>query len=272
MAQLRIGTCSWKYPSWAGLVYSAAEGIDYLREYAAQYDTVEIDQWFWSLHGPGRVSLPRERDVASYRAAVPETFRFTVKAPNSITLTHFYRRAKTDPLVANPSFLDADLMRTFLDQLAPLGATLGPVLLQFEYLNRQKMASAAEFQRQLRAFAERLPREQEYAVEVRPILQQGYWMPPIAEVYDRCRAQIGQHRAVVLRLHGPDRQGIEKKSGKHWDRIIAPRDAELGSAVAIAQDLVSQGINVFVNVNNHFEGSAPLTIERFRERAVRPDV
>ena len=46
MSELRIGACSWKYPSWQGLVYSAAQGIDYLQEYAARYDTVEVDQWF----------------------------------------------------------------------------------------------------------------------------------------------------------------------------------------------------------------------------------
>ena len=26
MAELRIGTCSWKYPSWEGLVYSSTKG------------------------------------------------------------------------------------------------------------------------------------------------------------------------------------------------------------------------------------------------------
>jgi uncharacterized protein YecE (DUF72 family) len=46
MPKLRIGTCSWKYPSWVGLVYSAERGIDYLAEYARKYDTVEVDQWF----------------------------------------------------------------------------------------------------------------------------------------------------------------------------------------------------------------------------------
>ena len=34
MARLRIGTCSWKFPSWSGLVYSAPKGINYLAEYA----------------------------------------------------------------------------------------------------------------------------------------------------------------------------------------------------------------------------------------------
>ncbi len=48
---LRIGTCSWKYPSWEGLVYSRSAGIDYLAEYARRYNTVEVDQWFWALPG-----------------------------------------------------------------------------------------------------------------------------------------------------------------------------------------------------------------------------
>lgn len=30
-------------------------------------------------------------------------------------------------------------------------------------------------------------------------------------------------------------------------------------------DLAGQGADVFVNVNNHYEGSAPLTIERIQK-------
>ena len=84
MARLRVGTCSWKYPSWAGLVYSRAEGIDYLAEYARKYSTVEVDQWFWTLK-------PSPSDVERYRVAVPGDFRFTVKAPNALTLVRIAR-------------------------------------------------------------------------------------------------------------------------------------------------------------------------------------
>ena|SRR5208283_1605447 len=41
MPGLGVGTCSWKYPSWKGLVYSRAAGINYLAEYAQKYDSVE---------------------------------------------------------------------------------------------------------------------------------------------------------------------------------------------------------------------------------------
>ena len=51
---LHIGTCSWKYESWRGLVYSGAAHPNLLAEYAQRYDCVEIDQWFWSLYGSDR--------------------------------------------------------------------------------------------------------------------------------------------------------------------------------------------------------------------------
>jgi len=58
MSRLRIGTCSWRFPSWAGIVYSAPEGIDHLAEYARPHDTVEVGRWFWSLFGDGEPRLP----------------------------------------------------------------------------------------------------------------------------------------------------------------------------------------------------------------------
>ena len=40
------------------------------------------------------------------------------------------------------------------------------------------------------------------------------------------------------------------------------RDDELRAVVQMVQDLLGAGANVYLNVNNHYEGSAPLTIER----------
>ena len=90
MATLRIGTCGWKFPSWQGLVYSGATGVDFLAEYARQYDTVEVDQWFWSLYGPDKVVLPQPKVVAKHAACTPLGFRFGVKLPNAVTMTHWH--------------------------------------------------------------------------------------------------------------------------------------------------------------------------------------
>ncbi len=282
-AELKIGTCSWRYPSWESLVYSAPKGINYLKEYAQQYNTVEIDRWFWSLFGEDSIGLPDPGDVWSYREAVPDDFVFTVKAPNSITLTHFYRKRKSYPLIKNPHFLSPSLFGSFLSLLDPLDDTLGPVMLQFGYLNKQMVDSQAEFQQLLGAFARDIPKDYVYGVEVRnakylnrpffefliehglrPVLLQGYWMPSVDDVYADWGHLIAEHDTVVIRLLGPDRKGIEKETGKRWDRIVAPKDEELPAIVAMMEDLVRRGVSVYLNVNNHYEGSAPRTIERIR--------
>lgn len=283
MAEIRFGTCSWKFDSWRGLVYPETGDFDYLTEYAKHYDTVEIDQWFWSLHGPGKVTLPKPSVVKAYEAAVPEDFRFTVKVPNSITLTHFYRKSKAEPLVENPHFLSVEIFERFLHLLDPMKKHLGPLMFQFEYLNRKKMASQEEFTDRFSRFADVLPEGYTYCVEIRNpnylnrsyfdflskagihhVFIQGYYMPPLFKIYEDCADSIGD--LTVIRLHGPDRQAIEAKTHKRWNALVEPRDNELARLKEMLADLDSKGVTTYVNVNNHYEGSAPLTIERIRSR------
>src|SRR3989304_8262202 len=143
---IRFGTCSWKYDAWRGIIYSGKKNINYLKEYSNHYSTVEIDQWFWSLFPPSKVLLPDERVVNEYKSSVPKDFIFTIKIPNSITLTHFYYRDKKGPLTINPYFLSVDLFKEFLSTLKPLEANIGCLIFQFEYLNKQKMKSISGFQ------------------------------------------------------------------------------------------------------------------------------
>lgn len=282
MAKLRIGTCSWKYPSWKGLVYSAAKGINYLEEYARRYSTVEVDQWFWSLFDGSKAKLPRKEDVTAYRRSVPDNFRFSIKAPNSLTLTHHYKKRKTDPLFHNPHFLSRELWQDFMASIAPLKGNLGPVILQFEYLNKQKMDTQAHFLNRLEKFFNEVGSVAYLAVETRnpyylnarffdflkhhqatPVLLHGYWMPPVTVIYHKWRKKILNHETVVIRLHGTDRNDIAKRTGNRWDKIVAPMDKELAGIANMVKELVEHDVNVFFNVNNHYEGSAPLTIEKF---------
>jgi len=282
MAELRIGTCSWKYPSWKGLVYSAAGGINYLAEYAEKYRTVEVDQWFWSLFRGGKAVLPKPDDVQEYRTSVPDDFRFSVKVPNSLTLTHYYKKSKSDPLEPNPYFLSLELFAEFLSRLEPIRDQLGPLIFQFEYLNKQKMKSQQDFIERFEAFANRLPPSLEYAIEIRnsnylnrkhfeflirnrlsPVFLQGYWMPLITETYQAWSPLIAEQDRVVLRLHGPGREDIEKITKKRWNNIVDPHDDELRAVVEMIADLEYREVDVYLNVNNHYEGSSPLTIDRF---------
>jgi uncharacterized protein YecE (DUF72 family) len=280
---LRIGTCSWKYPSWAGLVYSSAEPQDYLAEYARKYDSVEVDQWFWSLGKPDaagtmKAGLPRRSVAEGYAASVPEDFRFTVKCPNALTLTHAYAK-KGEPLVPNPRFLDVEFFMEFLSSLGVMVPRIGLFIFQFEYLNKEKMPGPAAFKEKLGSFLDDLPRGFPYAVEIRnsrwmdapwfeflgshsaaPVLLQGYWMDDVCETARRAGEGLGKE--LCIRLHGEDREGMEERTGEDWSRIVRPKDEEIARVAGMVRELRTWGRTVWLNVNNHYEGSAPLTIEK----------
>jgi uncharacterized protein YecE (DUF72 family) len=292
-SSLKIGTCSWKYDSWKGLVYESGKSYrpqEYLADYAKKLDSVEIDQWFWSLF-PGSARLPEPRDVRLYAESVPDDFVFTVKAPNALTLTHFYaKREGSDPAFAgtpNPHFLDSGLLEKFLDCLAPLGKKLGPVMFQFEYLNKKKMPSREAFFEAFGAFIQKAPGGFSWAVEIRNpnyltpdffafleaqglgfVYLDGYYMPPIGTVFDAHKPRTAAFN--IIRLHGGDRGEIEKETGEIWNAVVAPKPAGLKAAAEIVKHNLRHRIQTYVNVNNHYEGSAPLTIGRFLETLESP--
>jgi uncharacterized protein YecE (DUF72 family) len=291
---LRIGTCSWKYDSWKGLYYDANKTYranDYLADYARHLNSVEVDQWFWSLF-PGGLRLPEPETVRRYADSVPDDFVFTIKAPNALTLTHFYAKQPMQHVdyAGRPNiyFCDADLLGRFLELIAPLGRKLGPIMFQYEFLNRAKMGSRQEFLDLLDRFLSKAPKEFSYGVEARnpdylsrPFFEllarhqvayvyiDGYHMPPIGDVFDR--HQPATAATCVIRLHGPDRAAIERESGGVWNRIFSPKPEGIRAAARIVRANRRRGVTTFVNVNNHYEGSAPLTIERFLEALRREE-
>jgi uncharacterized protein YecE (DUF72 family) len=273
-------------------VYSRAGGANYLAEYARRWQTVEVDQWFWALPEPGT--------AAEYAASVPDGFLFTVKLPNALSLTHFYRKRGEAELRPNPQFLSPSLFADILERLSPLAGKVGMLMLQFEYLNRQKMASREEFLSRLGAFIDEVSGARfggralfpgEAAAAPAPaggppnpnwldgtwfeflarrglamVFLQGYYMPPVTSLYERFGGLLRGSAAV--RLHGPDREGMEKASGEKWDRIITARDPELAGIAGMVRDMADHGLTVFLNVNNHYEGSAPLTIQKLEALGV----
>ncbi|MBT4131905.1 MAG: DUF72 domain-containing protein [Candidatus Marinimicrobia bacterium] len=278
--RLHIGTCSWKYPSWEGLVYDSKKPENFLQEYARKYESVEIDQWFWSLFGIDKVVLPKTEVVQEYIDSVPSNFRFVIKAPNSLSLTHLYKSQTSGALVENPHFLSPDLYQTFLNSMGPMQHQIGAINLQFEYLNKVKISSPQLFLDQFVNFIKNIDTTIPLCIEIRnpnflnsnyfqTLTQhsightfcQGYYMPDILAVYD----DFSQHLqgTSIIRLLGPDRQGIEKTTGKSWDKVVAPKDSEIPGIARLVRKMVDQaGMDIYLNVNNHYEGSAPATIEK----------
>ena len=276
---MRIGTCSWKYESWRGLVYPEFGDINFLEEYSKKYDTVEIDQWFWSLN-KDKVILPKPNIVDEYNTITPDDFKFTVKMPNSLTLTQYYKSTNI-----NPFFLSTDLMETFCNSIKPIWNKVGVLMFQFEYLNKQKMNSLSNFIKQFKDFINSIGCNLPLGIEIRnpnylseeyfsflqqnkitPVFLQGYYMPSITEVYEKYKELINDQ--IVIHLHGYDRKGIEEKGNNFWDRIVEPKDDELKNIVLMIKDLQSKDVDIYMNVNNHYEGSAPLTINKLYDALI----
>ena len=100
-------------------------------------------------------------------------------------------------------------------------------------------------------------------LNIAPVFLEGYYMPHVTEIYKKFKKYI--NNLVVIRLHGPDKKGIEKVANDNWNKIYINRDMELISIVKMIKELQSNEVDLFVNVNNHFEGSAPLTIEKIKK-------
>jgi len=154
------------------------------------------------------------------------------------------------------------------------------VELEFEYLNLRKMPSLAVFLDALETFFSRIGTKLPLAVETRNanylrpeyfqflkdrdiahVFSEKIYMPPIREVYDRF-GHLLSGRAVV-RLLGGDRKAIETKTGGRWDSLVEEK-ADLPGIVEMFRDIEASGRLLGVYVNNHYEGSAPLTIDKIR--------
>jgi len=176
------------------------------------------------------------------------------------------------------------LFQKFLNTIEPLHDVLGPLMFQFEYLNKQKMKSQKHFLELFEGFIKEIPDTFQYAVETRNpnylnepyfeflsrnklshVFLQGYYMPDITGLYKKWRSYILKQPVSIIRLHGPGRQEIEKATGKEWNKIVSPKDEELEKVTDMVEDLMDKEVDVYLNVTNHYEGSAPLTIEKIRE-------
>src|SRR5919107_1655426 len=125
---LRIGTAGWGLPrTWRPEF--PAEG-SYLERYAARFSAVEINSSFYRQH--------RRAVYERWAAAVPPEFRFAVKVPRAIT--HDQALVAADVLV-----------EVFLEEVAGLGARLGPLLVQLPPSLAFDAEHAEEFFTTLRA-------------------------------------------------------------------------------------------------------------------------
>jgi uncharacterized protein YecE (DUF72 family) len=128
--RMRVGTSGFGYDQWEGGFYPAGlSSDDRLAFYAERFRTVELNNTFYRM--------PKRDVLRRWAAAVPESFRFAVKASRRIT--HEGRFEDT-----------GGVLEVLLRQLEVLGERRGPILFQAPHYLRKNVDK-------LRAFVARLP-------------------------------------------------------------------------------------------------------------------
>lgn len=276
---VRLGTSSWSFPGWKGLVWDReADERTLARRGLAAYarhplfGAVGVDR---SYYAPLPASAFREM-----AAVVPQAFRFVVKAAERTTVAVFADHARHGAWRGrpNPHFLDAAWAtdQVVAPAVEGLGTTVGPIVFQFP---PGRVDDAATLIERLHRFLGALPSGPTYAVEVRsralcsplladaladaravPCLTVHPTMPSL-RVQAATLASALQGTLVVRWMlgHGQAYEAARERYAP-FDRLI---DEDPASRRAIAE-LAVRGARrrqpVFVTVNNKAEGSAPRSI------------
>lgn len=280
-----LGGSTWSFPGWAGLVWDRAYSPSQLaREGLAAYSRhplfrgVGIDRTHYS---------PVEAaELARYRDAVPEDFRFLVKAHEACTLARFpdhprygASRGLENPLFLDPRYAAEQVVAPFVDGL---GMDAGALLVQFA---PQSLGPAAAFAERLYAFLSALPQGPVYAVELRnrELVTADYGDALAAAGACHChnvhprmpdiRAQArlaGSHRGPMTVIRWLLGAGLTyEEAGRRYapfNRLAAPDPAARAAVAELARAAQAAGRPFLCTINNNAEGSAPLSaVELARE-------
>ena len=291
--RIHLGTSSWSFPGWTGLVYAARNGNPAneqtlarhgLAAYAAHplFRTVSLDRTFYA-------PLTRE-EFARYAASVPAHFRFVVKAPAAITDPVIRKPGSGEAARDNPLFLDAAAAAaTFIRPAVDgLGSKAGPLVFQFPPLGRKLLSDIPKLAARIAAFMAVLPRGPLYAVEVRdpqlvceafarsledagavPCLAVHARMPAVdeqAEVFRLTQPSARQPLVARWNLHAG--RGYEDAKADYFpfNRLMEEDLPSRAALARLARAAAMADRDVFITVNNKAEGSAPLSVQRLAEQ------
>jgi len=285
---LRLGTSSWSFPGWSGLVWAgrpdeatlAREGLG---AYACHplLRTVSLDR---SHYRPMTAA-----QFAALAAQVPQDFRFIVKAPALIS-DGAQRDAGGRPVALNPTFLDPALTREQFVQpaLEGLGTRAGALVIEIGPLPGALKADLPALLRRLAHLLDALPAlapqapEAVIAVEVR---DPEWLVPAFRDVLKAAGARycLGLHPRLppieaqlpLLRAMWPGafvcRWNLHRRHGAHgyetakagyapFDRLVDPDPATREALARIMRGTAAAGHPVLVTINNKAEGSAPCSV------------
>jgi uncharacterized protein YecE (DUF72 family) len=256
--QILLGTCAFTASGWNGAFYpKGMKSTEYLTYYSQRFETVEVDSTFYGC--------PNPKTVENWYEKTQPGFIFSVKVPQSIT----HEKILVD---CRPEF------ETFVETMDLLKEKLGVILFQFPCLDRWHIKDRHAFSDRLLPFLRLLPREQQFAVEIRNrewldaefadmlrsfnvalVLQDMGTMPEPSEIsFDPITANFS-----YVRLLG-NRKQIELATTV-WDKVVADKTEKVSDWVRHCLQVQRRGVKQYVYANNHYEGYSPATVEKFRE-------
>ena len=276
--EIHLGGSTWSFPGWAGLVWDRSYSQTRLaREGLAAYAQHPL------LRGVGidrtHYAPVEAVELAEYREAVPEDFRFLVKAHEACTLARFpdharygASRGQENPLFLDPAYAADQVVAPFVDGM---GAEAGALLFQFA---PQDLGTPARFAKRLHAFLAALPRGPVYAVELRnrEMVTADYGdvlaavgachchnvhprMPDVRAQARLVRSERGP-MTVIRWLLGPGMTyEVAGRRFAPFNRLAAPDSANRRAVADLARAAVAAGRPFLCTINNNAEGSAPLS-------------
>lgn len=284
---LRLGTSSWHYPGWAGLVWDklyteARLSSGGLSAYAKHplFRTVGVDRGFYR-------PMTAEQ-YAAYARQVPEDFRFVIKAPSLVT-DALIRHAEGKGRQVNSDFLNPRLAQEQFVQpaLRGLERKLGALVFQISPLPAswfgQMPRLIDQLHRLLRSMPELRPRAPEavVAVEVRDpqwltpefvdvlrdtgatyCLGLHAKMPPISEQLPILRALWPG--PLVCRwnlnlLHGAYGYEAARERYSPFNKLVHPDTETRETLARVIAGTTRAGELAYVTLSNKAEGSSPLS-------------
>jgi uncharacterized protein YecE (DUF72 family) len=288
---IHMGTSTWSFPGWAGIVYDKAASESTLsRRGLTAYSqhpllrAAGIDRSFYTP-----MSLAQ---YSEYARQVPDHFRFLVKAPAFIT-DELQRDEKGRGTDINPRFLDA---QSAFDEfvkpaIAGLGEKAGPLVFQFSPMSRQTLDHVSSFIKRLHAFLWSLNHMSEgfsikplFAVEVRNrelltreladalkdagaryCLGLHARMPTAEEQLPILRALWPGELVVRWNLHSGFRYEEAKAQYAPFNKLVDEDPHTRGTLARVIAATAAAGYPVYLVANNKAEGSAPLTVVKLAE-------
>jgi uncharacterized protein YecE (DUF72 family) len=285
-----LGTSSWAFPGWTGLVYRHAATERDLAHYGlaayAQHPllrAVGLDRTYYA-------PIPTA-DFAAYGASVPEAFRFLVKAHRWCTALYMptpgaraRQRYERNTHFLEPQYATEEVIRPCVEGL---GSKMGPLLLQFPPQDVRAVGGPEHFAEQLHRFLDALPRGPLYAVELRnaTLLTAAYAealsavgachcfnVHPSMPTLDAQQRLVSHATAPALVVRWMLQRTLAyETAGRRYspfDRLV---DVDLHSRAAITRlclEAIASHRSAFVIVNNNAEGSAPLSVGKLAEQIV----